>query len=95
MLLGISGASLMGIILAGIGAIGTTQEAIATNQRWGIVRAGDVTRVGQDFEFCLPHPDINFEIQLFYKNKHKFIGVYSQNNLPKLVKDGAYVVNLD
>ena len=49
-----------------------------------------------------PHPLTNFEIQKYYhnhaqrssKNKTRFNGVYSRDNLPK-IKDGAYVVNLD
>ena len=41
-----------------------------------------------------PHPLTNFEIQKYYQNEPKFIGVFSRNNLPK-IKDGAYVINLD
>ena len=42
-----------------------------------------------------PHPLINFEIQKYYKNEPRFNGVFSRNNLPKKIKDGAYVMNLD
>ena len=42
-----------------------------------------------------PHPLTNFEIQKYYKNKPRFNGVFSRNNLPKKIKDGAYVINLD
>ena len=42
-----------------------------------------------------PHPLTNFEIQVYYQNEPRFIGVYSSNNLPDKVKYGAYVVNLD
>ena len=42
-----------------------------------------------------PHPLTNFEIQKYYENEPRFNGVYSRNNLPKKVKDGAYVINLD
>ena len=42
----------------------------------------------------LPYPLTNFEIERYYQNKPKFIGVYLRNNLPK-IKDGAYVTNLD
>ena len=31
---------------------------------------------------------INFEIQKYYQNEHKFNGVWSRNNLPK-IKDGG------
>ena len=43
----------------------------------------------------LPYPLTNFEIQKYYQNKLIFNGVFSRNNLPKKVKDGAYVINLD
>ena len=42
-----------------------------------------------------PHPLANFEIQKYYKNEPRFNGVFSRNNLPKKIKDGAYVINLD
>ena len=41
-----------------------------------------------------PHPLTNFETQKYYQNKLKFNGVYSRNNLPKIM-DWAYVTNLD
>ena len=37
----------------------------------------------------------NFEIQTYYQNEPRFIGVYSRDNLPDKIKDGAYVINLD
>ena len=40
-------------------------------------------------------PLSNFEIQKYYQNEPRFNGVYSRNNLPKQIKDGAYVINLD
>ena len=42
----------------------------------------------------LPHPLTNFEIQK-YKNEPRFNGVFWRNNLPKKIKDRAYVINLD
>ena len=42
-----------------------------------------------------PHPLTNFEIQTYYQNEPRFIGVYSRDNLPNKVKDGVYVINLD
>ena len=42
-----------------------------------------------------PHPLTNFEIQMYYQNKPRFNGVYSRDNLPDKIKDGAYVINLD
>ena len=42
-----------------------------------------------------PRPLTNFEIQKYYQNEPKFNGVFSRNNLPKKINDGAYVINLD
>ena len=42
-----------------------------------------------------PHPLTNFEIQRYYQNEPRFNGVFSRNNLPKTIKDGAYLINLD
>ena len=42
-----------------------------------------------------PHPLTNFEIQKYYKNEPRFNGVFSRDNLPKKIKDGAYVINFD
>ena len=41
------------------------------------------------------HPLTNIEISQYYKNEPRFNGVYSRNNLPKTIKKGAYVINLD
>ena len=41
-----------------------------------------------------PHPLTNFEIKRYYQNEPKFNGVFPRNNLPKKIKDGAYVINL-
>ena len=42
-----------------------------------------------------PHPLTDFEIQKYYKNLSKFNGVYSRDNLPNRIKDGAYIINLN
>ena len=42
-----------------------------------------------------PHPLTNFKMQKYYQNEPRFNGAYSRNNLPKQIKDGAYVINLD
>ena len=42
-----------------------------------------------------PHPLTNFEIQEYYKNEPRFNGAYSRDNLPKTIKNGACVINLD
>ena len=38
----------------------------------------------------LPHPLTNFEIQKYYQNEPRSNRVFSRNNFPKKVKDGAY-----
>ena len=42
-----------------------------------------------------PYPLTNFEIQRYYQNEPRFNGVFSRNNLPKTIKDGAYVIKFD
>ena len=41
------------------------------------------------------HPLTNIEISEYYSNEPRFNGVYSRDNLPKIIKKGAYVINLD
>ena len=41
------------------------------------------------------HPLTNFEIQANYQNEPTFNGVFSRDNLPNNIKNGAYVINLD
>ena len=43
----------------------------------------------------LPHPVTNFEIQKYHQIEPRFNGIFSRNNLPKRIKDGAYIINLD
>ena len=46
--------------------------------------------------FLIPaHPLTNFEIEMYYQNEPRFNGVFSRNNLPKKIKKGAYIINLD
>ena len=42
-----------------------------------------------------PHPITNFEMQKYYQNEPRFNGVYSRNNSPHKIKDGACIINLD
>ena len=42
-----------------------------------------------------PYPLPSFEIQKYYQNELRFNGVFSRDNLPKQIKDGAHVINLD
>ena len=48
-----------------------------------------------DLKNLTPHPLTNFEIQAYYQNEPRFIGVNSRDNLPDKIQDGLYVVNLD
>ena len=41
------------------------------------------------------HPLTNIEISEYYSNEPTFNSVYSGDNLPKITKKGAYVINLD
>ena len=46
--------------------------------------------------FLMPSdPLTNFEMQKYYQNEPRFNGVCSRDNLPKKIKDGTYVINLD
>ena len=42
-----------------------------------------------------PHSLTNFEIQEYYQNEPRFNGVFSRDNLTNIIKNGAYVINLD
>ena len=82
MLLGTLGASLLGNLLNGGKGIMRAGD--------GIVRAGEGCRSKKKLNSLLPfHPLTNIEISEYYN------GVYSRNNLPKTIKKGAYVINLD
>ena len=61
----------------------------------GIVRAGAEAKKKGKFNLMPFHPLTNFEISEYYKNEPRFNGVYSRDNLPKTIKKGAYVINLD
>ena len=87
MLLGALGASLLGNLLSGKGLARAGE---------GIVRAGEgVKKKQQKFSLMPFHPLANIEINEYYKNEPRFNGVYSRNNLPKIIKKGAYLINLD
>ena len=63
----------------------------------GIVRAGEGSgSKKQNLNSLLPfHPLTNIEISEYYKNEPRLNGVYSRINLPKTIKQGAYIINLD
>ena len=85
MLLGTLGASLLGNLLSGKGTVRAGE---------GIVRASYGSSIKKK-ALMPPHPLTNFEIQKYYENERRFSDVYSRNNLPKKIKNGAYVINLD
>ena len=76
MLLGTLGASLLGNLLTGKGTARTGG---------GTMRAGE----GIKKALILPHSLANFAIKEYYENEPRFNGVYSRDNLPKTIKNGA------
>ena len=109
-MLGTRGASLLGNLLTGKGIVragsgnnkgkGIVRVGSVNNKETGVVRAGCGRPLSSASQKAIgflmkPHPLTNFEIQKYYENKSKFNGVFSRDNLPKKVKDGAYVINLD
>ena len=92
MLLGTLGASLLGDILSkGLSGKGVIRAGE------GIIRAGYGSKRSSLKKFLTftPHPLTNFEIQEYYQNERRFNGVFSRDNLPNTIKNGAYVINLD
>ena len=85
MLFGTLGASLLGNILAGKEWIVQEKDLLEL-----LVDLLSKTRI-----LIPPHPLTKFEIQNYFQNEPKFNGVYSRDNLPDKIKDGAYVINLD
>ena len=80
MLLGTLGASLLGDILS---------KGLSGK---GVIRAGEgKIRAGYGSKGSLT----NFEIQEYYQNEPRFNGVFSRDNMPNNIKNGAYVINLD
>ena len=61
--------------------------------REGTIRAGE--RIKKKEALISPHPLTNLEIKEYYENEPRFNGVNSRDNLPKAIKNGAYVINLD
>ena len=94
MLLGTLGASLLGNLLTGKGTITAGEGTIRTG--YGIIRTGEgMKKKALIPENSSPHPLTNFEIKEYYENEPRFNCVYSRDNLPKIIKNGAYVINLD
>ena len=98
MLLGTLGASLLcNLLTGGKGIMRAGEGSVASRAKdEAIVRAGEGSESKKKLNLLLPfHPLTNIEISEYYKNGPRFNGVYSRNNLPKTVKKGPYVINLD
>ena len=95
MLLGTLGASLLGNLLTGGKGIVRAGDGIVRAGD-GIVRTGEGSKKKNTLNSLLPfHPLTNIEISEYYASESRFNGVYSRDNLPKITKKGAYVINLD
>ena len=84
MLLGTLGASLLGNLLTGKGIVRSGEGTIRADEeikKKALIPGNSSSR-----------PLTNFEIE---GNEPRFNGVYSRNNSPKTIKNGAYVINLD
>ena len=99
MLLGTLGASLLGNLLTGgKGIMRAGKGSVASRAKGeGIVCVGEGSgSKKKHLNLLLPfHPLTNIEISEYYKNEPRFNAVYSRNNLPKTIKKGAYIINLD
>ena len=84
MLLGTLGASLLGNLLTG-------KETVRAGE--GFLREGEGIKKKE--ALIPPRPLTNFEKKEYYENEPRFNGVYSRDNLPKTIKNGAYVIELD
>ena len=82
MLLGTLRGSLLGNMLIGKGILTT---GYGNKEGKWISRAG----YGNKKKLIPPHTLTNIEIQKYYQNESRFNGVYSRDNFPKKVNDGA------
>ena len=83
LLLGTIASSMLGNLLTG-------KRTVTAGE--GTIRAGE----GILKKALIPtHPLTNIEIQEYYENEPRINGVYSKDNLPKTIKNRAYVINLD
>ena len=91
MLISTLGASLSGNMLSS--GKGVIRAGYGNKQGKGIARAGFGSLIKKGL--IPPDPLTNFEIQKYYQAEPGFNGVYSRDNLPKTIKNGAYVNKLD
>ena len=90
-LLGVLGSTLLSRMLTEKGFI----RADYGSKGQETIRAGYGSKVFVRKILIPPHPLTNFEIEVYYQNEPRFNGVYSRDNLPKIIKNRAYVINLD
>ena len=94
MLLGTLGASLLGDLLtkklSGEGVIRAGEGIIRGSER--VIRAGYGSKRSSLKNF---DSSTSFNKQAYYQNEPRFNGVFSRDNLPNTIKNGAYVINLD
>ena len=83
MLLDTLGASVLGNLLTGKGTVRAGEGTVRIRE--GIKKKS--FNVAPSFH--------KFEIKKYYENEPRFNGVYSRDNLPKIIKNGTYVINLD
>ena len=97
MLLGTLGASLLGNLLTGGKGIVRAGDRIVRAGEGSVVsRAKGEGSKKNPLNSVLPfHPLTNIEIGEYYASESRFNGVYSRDNLLKITKKGAYVINLD
>ena len=100
MLLGTLGASLLGDLLtknlSGKGTIRAGEGAIRAwyRSKRSFLKKKLIPRQSRVLGDVL-RPLTNIEIQGYYQNEATFNGVFSRDNLPNKIKNGAYVINLD
>ena len=96
MLLRTLGASLLGNLLTGKGMMRAGEEIVRAGEGSVVSRAkSEGAKKKKPNSLLAFHPLRNIEIRQYYANEPRFNGVYSRNNLPKKIKKGAYVINLD
>ena len=97
MLLGRLGASLFGNLLTGgKGIVRAGEGSVVSRAKGkGIVRAGEGSKKNHLNSLLPFHALTNIEISEYYASESRSNCVYSRDNLPKITKKGAYVINLD
>ena len=97
MLLGTLEASFLGSMLTEKGILkadkGMIRAGYGNKPGKGVLRSGHGSSIKK--KLIPSHPLTNFKIKKYYRNELRFNGVYSRDNWPKIIKDGAYLIKLD